>query len=118
MKFMRWIDTLVNLSYFITLPFSLYLCAQMFSCIANQVQKTKEVGVLQIFILLQHFGLTLLNLIMLLIRGNLWQLLDPKIHFILRFVTTFLIVTSIVGTSYLFKRRILFREIKLPLGGG
>ncbi len=60
------------------------------------------------FILLQHFGLTLLNLIMLSERVGL------RAHLGVRVLTSTLLIISVVGTSYLFKRRILFSEVVLP----
>lgn len=104
----RLVDIVLGISYFVALPFSVYLCAQMWICIHRQIRKTKKVGVLQVFILLQHFGLTLLNLIMLSERVGL------RAHLGVRVLTSTLLIISVVGTSYLFKKRILFSEVVLP----
>jgi hypothetical protein len=80
----------------------------MWICIYRQIQKTKRVGVLQVFILLQHFGLTLLNIIMLVGQVGL------NVHLGVRVLTTLLLIVSVVGTSYLFRKRILFSEVSAP----
>lgn len=105
----RFVDIVLGASYFIALPFSLYLCGQMWFCIFRQIRKTRRVGALQVFILLQHFGLTLLNLVMLIEQVGL------RMHLGIRVLTSLLLIISVVGTSYLFRKRILFSEIRAPL---
>lgn len=104
----RLVDIVLGISYFVALPFSVYLCGQMWICIQRQIFKTKKIGVLQVFILLQHFGLTLLNLVMLFEQVGL------RVHLGVRVLTSTLLIISVVGTSYLFRKRILFSEVVLP----
>ena len=104
----RLVDIILGISYFVALPFSIYLCGQMWICIHRQIRKTKKIGVLQVLILFQHFGLTLLNLIVLFEQVGL------RMHLGVRVLTSTLLIISVIGTSYLFRRRILFSEVVLP----